>query len=462
MSMSKTRSFNIFEGSVIKKVFTFTLPLMLSGMLQMLYNAADTIVVGRFAGDEALSAVGSTTALFGMFTNLFLGISVGADVLASYFYGAGDEKNMRELSDSILPTALMIGIPGSVLSIAFARPVLSLMGTPDENGILDGATLYISVCLCGIVFTLIYNLGAALMRALGDTRRPFLYLALSGLLNVTLNIVFVAGFDLSVLGVALATVISQALSALLVIIRLSRLDSPFRLIFRGAKPKMSKILRLMKIGFPAGLQNSAFSLSNVMLQSAVNTIGQAAIAGNTASDAFEEIIWAAVSSFQYAAITFTSQCLGAKRPERMNRIFAVTMIMASATGLVLGGLGVIFGRELISFMADSEEAISYGLERLRITYSFYFLAALMPVSGGALGGEGHTEIATLTSFTGVCVLRMIWIYTVFPVYHTMTALYLCYPITWAITSLTQSIIYFAIKRRKVAKLTGNAQAADKV
>ncbi len=442
----------MLNGGIVKKILRFTLPLMLSGLLQALYSAADLLVIGQWADGGAVASVGATISVYSIIINLFMGLSVGVDVCASRAVGTGDEAALRRTIDTAVFAAVLVGVPVTLLGIGVSEPLLVLMNTPREGGVLDGAALYMRVCFIGVPFLLLYNFCAAVLRARGETRRPFLYLTISGVVNVGLNLFFVAVCGLSVLGVALGTVISQALSASLIFIDLCRSRDAFSFSLRRARFSPSTLWRMMRVGLPAGLQTALFSISNSFLQSGVNSLGDVAIAGSAAAEKLEELIWVSAASFQYAAVTFVSQNAGARKYDRVRRIALVTPLMGVITALLVGWCLYLLRTPLFSvFIPDNPAAMAYAVERASITYPLYFIAGCMAVAPALIQGLGYNALPAAVNVVGICVFRVIWRFTVFPRYNTIRSLFLVYPITWTMVSTTLILalllVYRAVKRR---------------
>lgn len=437
------------NGPILKKMLLFTIPLMFSSILQLLFNAADIVVVGRFAGDNSLAAVGCNGALINLMTNVFLGLSVGGNVLAARDYGAGDEE---ELSKTV-HTAMLLGIiSGLVLTVAgviFAPQLLELMQTPEN--VLPLAALYLRIYFLGMTAMMVYNFGSALLRSIGDTKRPLYYLVAAGVINVILNLVFVIVFQMDVAGVGLATVISQCVSALLVVRCMMREQGGIRLIPRRLHIYKDKLLQIVQVGLPAGFQGAVFSLSNVVIQSSVNLFGETVVAGNSAAMNLEGFVYVSMNAFHQAAISFTSQNVGAGRRERIGKILLTAEGCVIVTGLLFGWVMYGFGRPLLHIYSNSSHVIDAGMVRMQIILLPYALCGMMDVVVGVLRGMGYSVGPMLMSLIGACGLRLIWIATVFqiPQLHNVSTVYVSYPITWAITLLAQLLLYvYASKKMK--------------
>ena len=445
----KRYEIDMVNGPILKKMLLFTIPLMFSSILQLLFNAADIVVVGRFAGDNSLAAVGCNGALINLMTNVFLGLSVGGNVLAARDYGAGDEE---ELSKTV-HTAMLLGIiSGLVLTVAgviFAPQLLELMQTPEN--VLPLAALYLRIYFLGMTAMMVYNFGSALLRSIGDTKRPLYYLVAAGVINVILNLVFVIVFQMDVAGVGLATVISQCVSALLVVRCMMREQGGIRLIPRRLHIYKDKLLQIVQVGLPAGFQGAVFSLSNVVIQSSVNLFGETVVAGNSAAMNLEGFVYVSMNAFHQAAISFTSQNVGAGRRERIGKILLTAEGCVIVTGLLFGWVMYGFGRPLLHIYSNSSHVIDAGMVRMQIILLPYALCGMMDVVVGVLRGMGYSVGPMLMSLIGACGLRLIWIATVFqiPQLHNVSTVYVSYPITWAITLLAQLLLYvYASKKMK--------------
>lgn len=436
---------DMINGGIVKKIILFTIPIMLQSILQSLYNSADLIIVGQFSGDNAeaaLSSIGATSSIFNVLVGVFIGLSAGVDVTSSFYNGMNDKKGLKQIIDTSIITAPIIGVIVTVMGIFLSRPVLVIMNTPEADGVLNGAVLYLQIIMLGIPFSMVYNFCAAILRTSGETQKPFIYLAISGLVNVLLNMLFVAVFKWGVVGVAVATVISQVLSSAMIFIHLMINKGTFSFSFKNIDFSRSKLLKIIKVGIPAGIQSSVFSLSNAFLQSGVNSFGKDAMAGSTAVATVESLMWVTLTSFQNALTTFISQNIGAGKIERVNKILYATLAMTIGLGVVIG-LGMFaLGRPVISiFIKDSPAAMEYAYDRLKITFPFYFMAGMMGVMPGAIRGLGYSTPPSVISIIGACGVRILWIYTVFRAFPSISVLYLVHPITWVITSVSLVINY---------------------
>lgn len=456
LQKSKIKSYemDMCTGSILKKMLLFSLPLMASSVLQLLFNAADIIVVGRFSGDNALAAVGSNTALINLLTNFFMGLSIGANVLVARYYGAKQDKDLVETIHTSMLLSIYSGIILTVVGVLCAKQILIWMKTPEA--VLDLAAVYLRIYFLGMTATMIYNFGSAILRAVGDTRRPLYYLVVAGVVNVILNLVFVIIFKLSVMGVAIATVISQCISAVLILRCLMRETGSIKLDLRKLSINKSKFLKIAQIGLPASLQGVIFSLSNVVIQSSVNLFGEITVAGNSAAANIEGFVYVSMNSLYQATISFTSQNVGAAKYERINKILYTAQLCVIVVGLVLGNSALFFGRQLLSVYTGSSEVIDAGMKRLNIIARTYALCGMMDVMVGSLRGLGYSVMPMIVSLIGACGLRLLWIFTFFRMerFHNVTSLYLTYTWSWIIT-FSVHVICWLIVRRKLGRQWGS-------
>ena len=446
------RTMDMTEGSLLTKVLFFSLPIMLSGILQLLFNAADTIVVGRFAGNEALAAVGSVGALNNMIISLFVGLSIGVNVLVARFTGAKDTERVCETVHTAVLLSLVGGAALAVVGFAAARPLLEIMGSPED--VIDLAELYIRIIFIGMPVQMLYNFCAAVLRAVGDTKRPLYFLTIAGVINAGLNLVFVIGFKMSVAGVALATVISQCISAFLVIRCLMHSEGAMKLSLSRLGVNRRKLLLIIKVGLPAGIQGAIFAISNVLIQSSVNSFGSIAMAGNTASQNIEGFVYTSMNALYQTNLSFTSQNIGAEKYTRIKKILATCQGVVVTVGLVLGFAAYLGGPWLLQVYSEDADVISYGLLRMSIICTTYFLCGVMDTMVGSIRGLGYSILPTLVSLTGACGLRVIWIFTIFAAQRSLAILYLSYPISWAVTA-TAHMICFWRAAKKLPKEDGH-------
>ena len=439
------------EGSIVKKLLQFSVPLIFSSLLQILFNTADVIVVGRFAGDNSLGAVGSTGSLINLMVNLFVGLSVGTTVVAANFFGAGKKSELNETVHTAILLSLISGIILTIFGVVGAKQILQWMQSPKE--ILDLATQYLQIYFGGIISTMIYNFGSALLRAKGDTKRPLYILFFAGIINVILNLIFVILFKMDVAGVALATVISQTISAFLVVRCLLKETEEFKLDLKQLKINPQILIRIIKIGVPAGLQGIIFSLSNVIIQSSINSFGAIVIAGNSAALNIENFIFTGMNGFSQGTLTFISQNFGAKKYQRINKTIIIALFCVFLVGFVFGNLTVIFGRKLLSFFTTSPEVIESGISRLKIICATYALCGMMDVMGNAIRGIGHSVLPMIITLLGACGIRLLWISTIFliPKFHSCTTIFVSYPISWTVTFIAHIICFFIVKKKEFSK-----------
>ncbi len=452
------------NGPILKKMLIFTLPLMCSSMLQLLFNAADIIVVGRFAGDTALAAVGSTTSLVLLLSNLFIGLSVGANVLAARYFGAQRGNELSKTVHTALLLSMVSGIILTLMGVFLAKPILQMMDTPDT--VINLSVLYLRIYFLGMPAMLIYNFGSAILRAKGDTRRPLIYLSFAGILNVSLNLVLVIVFNLGVAGVGIATAVSQFVSAGLMIRCLSKEKGGFRFSVKKLRFHKDKLIAILQIGLPAGIQSTLFSLSNVLIQASINSFGDVAMAGSAAAGNIEGFVYVAMNAFYQASITFTSQNVGAGKYHRVKPIMIRAVACVTVTGLVLGNLAYGFGNVLLLFYTTSPAVVVEGLRRLSYVSAWYFICGIMDTLVGVLRGLGYSIVPMFVSLIGACGLRIVWILTIFqiPMFHSLDTIYLSYPVTWTITAGTHFICYLIITKKlkdKISKSKEEALLVDK-
>ena len=444
----KAYTMDMTEGPVLTKILMFSIPLMFSSVLQILFNAADIVVVGKFVGDTALAAVGSNSALINLVTNLFIGLSIGANVIVARYFGGKQDENTSIAVHTSIALGFISGIILTLIGIIGAPFFLRIMLTPED--VLPQAVLYLRILFAGITSMMLYNFGSAVLRAVGDTKRPLYFLLLAGIINVILNLFFVIVLKMSVAGVALATILSQALSCVLVLWCLTKEDSAIKLNFKKIRINKIKFIQILKIGLPAGFQGVVFALSNTVIQSSVNSFGSVVMAGSAAAQNIEGIVYFAMNSFYQASITFTSQCYGAKKFARINRVLAMSLLCVVAAGLICGH-GLLFsGYRILGIFSSNSQVIVAGMNRLSVILSTYFLCGIMDVLVGALRGIGYSVLPMVVSLVGSCLLRLLWLATVFQMerFHTTTTVYLSYPISWAIT-LSVHAVCFAVLRRKL-------------
>lgn len=447
--MAKMKDVNMLKGPIFGSVIAYTVPIILTNILQICFNTADLIVVGRFCGSLSVAAVGSTSALINLIITLFVGVSIGCGITAAQSLGAGDKEKTSQIVHTAIPVSLISGIILSVVGFFGSGFLLKLMGTPAK--VLPLSTLYLKIYFIGIIATMVYNFSSAILRAAGDTKSPLIFLSLAGIVNVILNLVFVLFFDMDVAGVALATSISQFLSAILAVFALMKRTDACRLYLNRLKIYKKPLKEFIRIGIPAGIQSSMFSFSNVIIQSSVNSLGEVVVSGSAASMNIENFVYTAMNAFHQTALNFTGQNIGVKNYQRAKRVFKTCLLCCSVTGLVLGSLCFIFGKQLLGiYITDSPEAISVGMTRLSIICLSYALCGAMDVTTGAIRGMGVSLQPMIITILGVCGLRVLWVLTVFaiPQFHTVAGLYASYPVSWSITLVAELITYFAVVRKK--------------
>lgn len=452
MSPKGRYEIDMCSGSILPKMLQFALPLMLSSILQLLFNAADVVVVGRFAGDNSLAAVGSTTSLINLLVNFFIGLSVGANITAARFYGAGDRERLHQTVHTAMLVGLVSGLLLAVAGSSLAPILLDWMQSPDA--VRDLAALYLRIYFLGMPAALIYNFGAAMLRATGDTRRPLYFLLAAGVVNVVLNLFLVIVFHMGVAGVAIATVVSQFLSAFLVVLCLLRHPGDIRLIPRQLRIHTKRLKEILRIGMPAGLQSVLFSLSNVVIQSSINSFGETVIAGSAAAGNIEGFVYVCMNAFYQANISFTSQNIGAGRYDRIRPILLRALACVTVVGLAVSSLAVGFGPQLLGIYSDSSTVVTAGMDRMMIVCLPYVLCGLMEVTAGSLRGIGYSVLPMLITMLGACGLRLLWIATVFqiPALHTVETVYFSYPITWILTTLMQLVAFLIAWKRMRRRL----------
>ena len=433
------------EGSIFNKIILFAIPLMLSSILQLLFNAADLVVVGKFAGSESLAAVGSTNALINLLVNLFIGLSMGASVVMGRCIGA----RRYDEAHKALHTAMAIATVGGVMMIFVgyfaSAPMLKLMATPDD--VINLSILYMKIYFMGMPGMMAYNFGSAILRSAGDTKRPLYFLTVAGVVNVILNLILVIGFHMGVAGVAIATATSQYISGFFVVMALVKSEGYMQLHLKELRFHKDQAFEMIRIGFPAGLQGIIFSISNVLIQSSVNSFGKIVMAGNTAASNIEGFVYTAMNSIYQTALSFTSQNMGAKRYDRIDKILFECQLTVIIIGLVAGLGAYTMGDKLLAIYDSDPEVIGYGLTRMSLVCAPYFLCGMMDVMVGSLRGMGYSIMPMIVSLTGACLFRVIWILTVFAANHTLFTLYISYPISWALTFSIHLLCYLVVRRK---------------
>ena len=447
----KKRNANMLQGPVLWGVISYTVPIILTSVLQLLFNAADLVVVGRFCGSISVAAVGATGAITNLIINLFIGLSVGAGVTVAHAIGSREEDAVHRAVHTALPVALISGVILTVVGVLLAGTFLRMMGTPES--VLPLSTTYMQIYFGGITFNMVYNFCASILRAAGDTKSPLIFLTLAGVVNVVLNVFFVTVFHMNVAGVALATTISQAISAVLVVIALMRRSDACKLYLKKMRFYRLEFSKMVRIGLPAGIQGSLFSISNVLIQSSINSFGDVFMSGNAAAGNIEGFVYVAMNAFHQTAVNYIGQNVGAQQYDRVKKTLWCCLGSVAVVGAVLGVLGCVFGEQLLSiYITDSQEAIASGLLRLSYVCLPYCLCGLMDVSTGALRGMGASLEPMIISVLGVCAFRVFWITTIFqiPALHTPQCLYLSYPISWVLTFAAQFLAFRKVYRSHMA------------
>ena len=449
----KVRSGNLLEGPLLPNIITYTIPIILTSLLQLLFNAAALVVVGRFCGSVSVAAVGATGSITNLIVNLFIGLSVGAGVSVAHAYGERDAQAVHRTVHTAVITALVGGAVLTVIGVTFSETFLHMMGTPEN--VLKLSAVYMKIYFGGIVFSMIYNFCASILRAAGDTKSPLVFLSIAGVVNVVLNLIFVTAFHMNVAGVALATTISQAVSAVLVVLALMKRDDACRLDLRMVRFHKAQLIKMIKIGLPAGIQGSLFSISNVLIQSSINSFGDIFMSGNAAASNIEGFAYVCINAFSQASVNFVGQNAGARQYDRVRKTVLICLACVFVVGLGVGLLFYTFAEQLLSiYITDSAEAISYGVIRMAFICLTYFTCGMMDSLTGALRGLGASMVPMVICILGVCVFRVAWIYTIFqvPQFHTPECLYLSYPISWVITFVFEFVAFLMVYRRKVKAL----------
>ena len=439
---------DMIHGPLFKKLLLFSIPLILTGILQLLYNAADIVVVGRYTGTTAQAAVSSTSALINLTVNLFIGLSVGASVSVASHYGAGRHKDVSQAVHTAIGVSVVAGVAVGIFGMCMARKLLEMTGTPED--VMDQAVTYLTIYFSGMPASMLYNFGAAILRAVGDTRRPLYYLTISGLVNVALNLISVIVFHMGAAGVALATVASQVVSAVLIVLCLCRSHGAIHLRFKDVRLHRDKLVEIAKVGVPAGLQSTIFSISNVMIQSSINSFGSATMAGNGTASNLDSFVNITMNAVGQASLSFTSQNMGAGQYRRIGKVAMECALLILAIGLGMGFAIILLGRQLLGIYTLDQSVIDQGMVRLRIMCSTYFTCGLMDCFAYTLRGMGHSLAPMLVTVLGVVGIRITWLYTVFAANHTLVELYLSYPVSWTVTTLVH-IGYFIVVYRRLLK-----------
>lgn len=439
--MNRTNQIDMTEGPIFGKLLKFSIPLIASSILQLLFNAADVVVVGRFAGDNSLAAVGSTGSLINLLINLFMGLSVGTNVVAANYFGAQKKDDLRDTVHTAILVSIYSGLILTVVGVLGAKPILTFMQAPAE--VLNLAALYLRIYFGGITATMVYNFGSAILRAKGDTQRPLYILFGAGILNFILNLIFVIIFKMDVAGVGLATVISQVISAVLVIIILIREPDDFHLNLKKLRINRMIFIRIVKIGLPAGFQGIMFSFSNVIIQSSINTFGPVMIAGNAAAVNLEGFIYTSMNGFSQGSLTFCSQNLGAGKVDRIRKVVWISQVSIIVIGALLSGIFLLLGPVFLGIFTKSDEVVQAGMKRLWIIFTTYYLCGMMDGMANSIRGIGHSLMPVISSLIGACLFRIIWLFTIFliPQFHTPETIFLSYPISWIFTFAANVFMY---------------------
>lgn len=449
----KKHSHNMINGPLLPSIITYTIPLILTSVLQLLFNAADLVIVGRFCGSVSVAAVGATGAITNLVINLFIGFSVGAGVTVAHGLGAREEASVHRTVHTALPTAMLGGAVLTVIGVIFSEDLLIMMGTPES--VLPLSKLYMQIYFGGMVFNMVYNFAASILRAAGDTKSPLIFLSLAGVVNVGLNVIFVTVFHMNVAGVALATTISQAISAVLVTITLMRRKDGCRLYLKKMRFYKIQLLKMIRIGLPAGLQSSLFSISNVMIQSSINSFGEVVMSGNASAGNLEGFIYVLMNAFHQTTVNFVGQNVGARKYDRVKKTLYLCLACVTVAGLASSVLMYVFAPKLLAiYITDSPEAIASGIVRMSVVCLTYFLCGLMDTSTGALRGMGASMTPMIISVLGVCGIRLGWIFTIFqiPQFHTPWWLYVSYPISWLFTFAAQFLAFQKLYKQRLKML----------
>lgn len=446
--LTSKRDIDMLSGPLTKNIIIYTIPIVLSGILQLLFNAADLVIVGRFCGSNSVAAVGATGSLITLIVNFFMGLSIGAGVTIAQAYGARNDREVRDAVHTAIPTAILAGALITLIGIFFSEPLLRLMGNPDD--VIGKSTVYMQCYFAGSIGSLVYNFGAVILRAAGDTKSPLTFLTVAGVANVLLNIVFVVGFDMDVAGVGLATAVSQFLSAILVLIRLMNRHDSCHLNWSKLKIHPKSLSKMLQIGLPSGIQSSIFAISNVIIQSSINSFGSVVMSGVAAGGNIEGFLYTTQNAFSHTTMNFVGQNIGAKQYKRALKVVGCCLILCASISLLIGVCFLLFSHQLLSiYISDSAEAISYGMQRMSVITCTYFLCGLMEITTGALRGMGRSMIPMIVSIIGVCGIRIAWIYTIFqlPQFHTIPWLFVSYPLSWIPVLVVQGIMMLIVFKK---------------
>ena len=463
----KRQTVNMLDGALLPSILAYTIPMIASGMLQFLYNAADMIVVARFAGGTALAAVGSTGSLVSLITTVFMSLAVGSGVAIAHAFGAGDRKEIHEAVHTAMGVSFVSGLLTMVIGLVIAPYALQWMNTPPE--IIDQATLYLRIYFVGTPAMMIYNFGSAVLRSVGDTKRPLYILTFAGLVNVGLNLLLVIVFHMDVAGVAIATTASQIISAVLVVLCLVRSDEAYRYRIGKTRIYKDKLMEMLRYGIPAGIQGSIFSISNILIQSSINSFGAATVAGNAAASTVDGFVYISMNALYQTCMAFTAQNVGARQPQRLKKILFTCLVLVMIVGLTVGLLILAFSEPLLTLFTTTAatdatvspaDILREGTIRLVTLCSTYFLCGVMEVFIGAMRGMGSSWTPMLVSIAGVCGIRIVYIYTVFTyLYHTLTSLYLSYTFSWFVTIVIHAVCWYFKHKKTVRELKESPSVA---
>lgn len=443
--MGKRYALDMTNGPFLKKILVFSVPLILTGLLQLAYNTADVVVVGRFVGKEALAAVGSTGSLVNLFLNVFLGLSMGSGVMVARHIGEKDDKKIHDCVHTAMLLSVVCGFLVGILGFFASEGMLRIMNAPDD--VIELASLYLKIYFLGSPGLLAYNFGASIVRSTGDTKRPLYILTFSGLINVVLNLVLIIVFGLGVSGVAIATIVSQYVSAVLIILYLLKMPNSCRLMFTKLRFEKTELKSILRLGLPAGIQNSLFSVSNVVIQSTVNSFGSIAMAGIAAGSNYDSYIYTCTNAIAQTTMTFTSQNMGARKYSNIGRVYRHCLILTMIIGVSMGVFGCFFGEPIVALFSDDAEVIRIGADRMLLILPFFFFCSLMDVAASQIRGMGKSFEPTIVSLLGACGIRILWIYLVLPLNNTLMFLYWAYPVSWSLTFLAQFVMYFILKKQ---------------
>ena len=443
--MKKNLTADMTTGPFFKKIILFSIPLIFTGLLQLVYNTADTVIVGRFAGKQALAAVGSTGSLVALILNVFMGLAMGAGVVTAKYIGAGNMQKIKRCTHTAMLLSVVCGIAVGIIGFFVSGWMLRLMNVEAE--ILALSTLYLKIYFLGAPGMLIYNFGAAILRSHGDTQRPLYILFLSGIVNIVLNLILVIPVKLGVSGVAIATVVSQYISAVLVVVCLLRTDSVIKIHLKELRIHKTELLEIIKIGVPAGIQNSMFSIANVIIQSSVNAFGENAMAGIAAGSNYDSYIYTCTNAFAQTTMTFTSQNVGAEKYENVSKIYGRCLLLTCVVAGGLSCIGYVLRSQIVGIFSDVPEVIAIGAERMQLIMPFYITCSLQDVAAGQIRGLGRSTEPMLVSLIGTCGVRLLWLFVFLPMNRTLMNLFVAYPLSWAITFIAQAALYAVLKKK---------------